>query len=277
MKIARVFPHKKSKFTPTGRDCYFGYPDIKTTPFYDAVDISVVFTWDKERAQDLAKRWKHHADSVRIGGPAYGSPCNEFIPGRYVAQGITFTTRGCPNRCEHCFVPEREGSFKELPINPGHIIQDNNVLACSERHWDQLVTMLRKQRYIEFKGGLEARRLTPERINDLRSLRITSLWLACDTPGALPGTVNAIKRLRKVGFTWSHIYVYVLCGKDIEEEQARMEQIMLAGGVPFAQLYQPPTDKKKEYSPEWRKFQKFWARPASVKSGMKSLFAKEEL
>lgn len=72
MRLARVFPHKRSSFTPTDRDCYFGFPDIKTTPFYDAVDVSVVFTWDKKRAEELAVRWRHHADSVRIGGCGNG-------------------------------------------------------------------------------------------------------------------------------------------------------------------------------------------------------------
>lgn len=272
MKIARVFP-KKTSFTPTDPDCYFGKPPVWELPQYDEVHISVVFTWDKEIAENLALYWRKKGSwQVKIGGPAYNSPCSEFIPGRYVAPGIIFTSRGCPNKCGFCLVPDREGDFKELPIVPGNIIQDNNIMACSEQHWDNLMVMLRTQKSIQFKGGLEARRLTDKRIHDLRSLKISSLWLACDHHGDIPTTSDAIKRLHKVGFTRSHIYVYCLIGKDEQEEEARMQAIFLAGGVPFSQLLQPPKEKKIEYSPEWRKFAKFWSRPASVKSGMKSLY-----
>lgn len=275
MKIARVFPHKKSVFTPTDPDCYFGKPPVWELPKYDEVHISVVFTWDKEWAETLALYWRKKGSwEVKIGGPAYGSPCIDFIPGRYVAPGVIFTSRGCPNKCSFCFVPKIEGDFRELPIVPGNIIQDNNILACSDAHWDKLMSMLRTQRGIEFKGGLEARRLTEKRILDLRSLRIKSLWLACDSHSDIPTSTAAIRKLTKVGFTYSHIYVYCLCGKDEEEEEARMHQVFLAGGVPFAQLYQSPDNKKLEYSPEWKKFRKYWSRPASIKSGLKAIYAR---
>lgn len=273
MKIARVFPHKKSVFTPTDEDCYFDVPKYNT-PHYDEVHVSCVFTWDKPQAQFLAWQWRDYGDKVLIGGPAYGSPCEDFVPGRYVAPGVIFTSRGCPNKCKFCHVPKKEGAFRELPVVPGHIIQDNNILACSDAHWDKLISMLRTQSRIEFKGGLEARRLTDKRILDIRSLSIASLWLACDTPGSFPVVKNAIDRLTKAGFTRSHIYVYVICGEDEEEEAARMEKIFLAGGIPFAQLFQP--EEKIEYSPEWKKFSKFWSRPASIKSAMKSLFSENE-
>jgi len=276
MKIARVFAQKKSSFTPTDQDCYFGAPGC-LTPHYDEVHVSCVFTWDKPYAEWLAFQWQGHG-LVKLGGPAYKSPCIDFIPGRYVAPGIIFTTRGCPNKCHwptgRCLVPDLEGSFRELPITPGNIVQDNNILAASESHWNKLVAMLRKQKRVFFKGGLEARRLTDKKIDDLRSLSIKSLYLACDTPHALPAIITAIKRLSKVGFTNNHIYVYALCGNDMEEERARMEQICLAGGTPFAQLYQPPADNKKIYPSEWIKFANFWSRPASIWSDINRLYAK---
>lgn len=272
MKIARVFAQKKSSFTPTDQDCYFGSPGC-FTPVYDEVHVSCVFTWDKPYAEWLAFQWQNHG-IVKIGGPAYKSPCIDFIPGRYVAPGIIFTTRGCPNKCHwpngRCLVPELEGEFRELPITPGNIIQDNNVLASSESHWDNLCAMLRTQSRICFKGGIEARRLTDKRILDLRSLSIDELWLACDTPGALPRICDKIKQLRRAGFSQDNILVYALCGNDMEEE-ARMEQIYLSGGLPFSMLYQPP-EQKIEYSPIWKDFQRDWSRPEIFRGKMNDLF-----
>lgn len=269
MKIARVFPQGRSVWTPTDQDCYFGPPEL-FTPIYDEVHISTVFSWDKAWAEKLAILWGGHG-AVKVGGPAYNSPCEDFIPGRYVAPGIIFTTRGCPNKCGFCFVPKREGSFRELPIVEGNIIQDNNILAASDKHWSALMEMLKGQKGIKFSGGLEARRLTDARINDLRGLRISSMFLACDTPGALRLVVEKIKKLVAAGFTRSHIYVYVICGKDQDEEEARMEQIFLAGGSPFAQLFQP--EQKIKYNRDWRLFSTKWSRPAAFVSNMNDLFS----
>lgn len=261
MRIARVFPHKRSVFTPTDSDCYFGPPPVYTIPAYDEIHISCVFTWDKPETEYLAIQWQKYG-LVKIGGPAYKTPCDDFIPGRYVAPGIIFTTRGCPNRCWFCHVHKIEGDFRELPITPGNIIQDNNILAASDNHWKKLCTMLRGQKQIKFKGGLEARRLTDKKIEDLRGLKIKELWLACDKSGDLPVTISVVKKLRSAGFTDSHINIYVLCGEDMDEESARMEQLVLAGGTPFAQLYQP--EERIIYSPEWRRFATKWSRPAAI-------------
>lgn len=270
MRIARVFPQGKTIWTPTDQDCYFGPPEL-FTPSYDEVHISVVFTWDKNKAEQLAKNWEGHG-KVIIGGPAYNSPCEDFIPGKYVAPGVVFTTRGCPNQCGFCFVPKREGKFRELPIVPGNIVQDNNILASSDKHWEELMQMLRGKTQVKFSGGLEAARLTEKRIQDLRNLSIKELYLACDTPGVMPLVIRKIKQLVAAGFSQHKIRVYVICGKDQDEEEARMEQLYLAGSYPFAQLYQP--EEKIKYSREWRDFATKWSRPAATVSNMNDLYSK---
>jgi hypothetical protein len=171
-------------------------------------------------------------------------------------------------------VPKREGKFRELPIVKGNIIQDNNILAASDKHWTALIEMLKCQSTIKFSGGLEARRLTDKKIQDLRGLSISEMYLACDSTAALPIVVSKIKKLTAAGFTRSHIYVYVICGKDQDEEEARMEQIFLAVGMPFAQLFQP--EEKIQYSRAWRKFATKWSRPAAYVSNMNDLFKNKE-
>ena len=127
--IARVFPRRTS-FSPVDSDCYFDMPGL-FTPDYDEVHISCVFTWDKQWAHELAGAWQHKAKVIKVGGPAFNDSGNGFTPGLYLREGVTITSRGCPNSCSWCLVSGREGKLRELDVKPGNIIQDNNILACS--------------------------------------------------------------------------------------------------------------------------------------------------
>lgn len=111
MKIAGLFP-TRTAMSPTDADAYFDAPDM-FTPRYDEVHVSVVFGWDKRKAFQMARAWRGYG-KVRFGGPAFGDPGREFVPGRYVAPGVTFTSRGCPKRCGPCFVARREGGLREF-------------------------------------------------------------------------------------------------------------------------------------------------------------------
>ena len=95
MRLIRVFP-RRTKATPVDDLAYCGPPDLFAEG--DAVHIDVNFTWDKPYAEQLAEDWRHVAP-VTLGGVAYGDPGAEFVPGRYIKAGYTFTSRGCPRRC----------------------------------------------------------------------------------------------------------------------------------------------------------------------------------
>ena len=158
----------------------------------------------------------------------------------------------------------RKGLIEFDNFSEGNIIQDNNILACSDRHWRLVMSMLKKQRAIEFKG-LEARRITPQKAEDLRSLKIKSLWLACDYHNAIEPLKKALTILKGVGFTLNNLYCYVLIGKDFMEEENRLQEVFNAGAIPFAQLYKD-RDNAIKYSKEWKQFQRRWSRPAIIKS-----------
>ena len=246
MKIARVFPTKTS-MSPIDKDAYFDVPGI-FTPNYDEVHISVTFTWDIPRAEFLAKQWEHKG-KVKIGGVAIsGEPKTAFQGGVYLRKGITITSRGCPNRCRFCLVKQDLIEFDDFPA--GNIIQDNNILACSDRHWQLVMDMLKTQRAIEFKGGLDAELLTPEKVEDLRNLKIKALWLACDTKAAIPAMKKAGKLLLKSGFNRNKMYCFVLIGNDRREEEERLRLVWEAGFIPFAQLERKSEGNK--YSKDWR-------------------------
>lgn len=124
-------------------------------PEIDEVHISVTFTWDLQRAEQLAREWEIVGVPVKMGGPAFNRKGGEFVPGMYVKKGMTITSRGCPNKCWFCAVPKREGGkITELPIRDGWNLLDDNLLACSDEHVERVFRMLeRQERRAVFTGG----------------------------------------------------------------------------------------------------------------------------
>jgi hypothetical protein len=265
-KIIRVFP-RKTKATPTDTLVRIGKgPDLFDEA--DEVHISVTFTWDLPLAEKLARQWRGVAP-VKIGGPALNERGGDFIPGMYLKAGYVITSRGCPNRCWFCSVPQREGGIRELPITEGVNVLDDNLLACSNDHIQGVFKMLATQKEpIEFTGGLEAARLTLWHAWELKKLRIKQMFFAYDTPNDLAPLQQAGRYLQEAGFAVhprSHVLrCFVLCGypKDtLINAENRMVQVKQAGFTPMAMLYRDNTGKR---DPAWAKFQRLWARPAII-------------
>jgi len=247
--------------TPTDQDAYVGMPTMLAKG-YDEVHVSCTFTWDKEYAEYLAKAWAQYY-TVKLGGPAYDDPGAEFVSGIYLRRGVTITSRGCPNHCSFCFAPKREGNIRELPIQAGNIVQDNNLLACSKQHRDKVFEMLRGQRNIEFTGGLYSALITDNIADQLRGLRVKALWLACDHPNAEKPLIKAVNILSKY-FSQNYLRCYVLIGygnDTLQDAECRLRRVYEIGCLPFAMLYQP-----KEYPIEWHRLQRTWCRPAAYKT-----------
>ena len=119
MKIARVFP-RKTAATPDD-ELAFTTPPPKILPNVDEVHISITFTYDYCKAEQLAESWHKAGYKVKMGGVAMGDSGGDFVPGRYLRKGYVITSRGCSNHCVLCTVPAREGGLRELPITWGFI------------------------------------------------------------------------------------------------------------------------------------------------------------
>lgn len=166
--IVRVFP-RRTKATPVDDMAFYGPPDL-LAPECDEVHVDVTFTADKPKAEAIAEDWRHIAP-VKVGGVAYGDPGAEFVPGRYIRHGYTFTSRGCPRRCWFCSVWKRDPVPRLLPIQDGWNILDDNLLACPEPHVRAVFAMLARQgRQVEFTGGLEAAALQDYQVGLLAEL-----------------------------------------------------------------------------------------------------------
>lgn len=271
-RIARVFP-RITKATPQDDLCFFGEPPLLFPIEADEVHVSCTFTADKPRAEYLAEQWNATGLKVKVGGVAYGDPGLEFVPGRYVKHGYTFTSRGCPRRCWFCSVWKRDPIPRLLTIHDGWNILDDNLLACPEPHVRAVFKMLAKQgRQIEFTGGLEALSLQDYQVGLLADLKPRpNCFFAYDPGDAFETLESAARRMIEGGFTArSHrLRVYVLIGypKDtFAEAEKRLNSMLDIGFTPHAMLWQPETPSAEKHRPavEWKKFQRRWARPTII-------------
>jgi len=241
-------------------------------PEHTEVHVSCTFTWDKSECDELAFQWESVTNKpVKLGGPAFGSPAEDFQQGMYIKPNIIFTTRGCNNACQWCIVPKIEGRLRELPVCQGNIIQDNNFLQASQVHKDKVFDMLRTQRMICFKGGLQADLIDNHFIDNVTSLRIAELWLACDTDAALPRLKLAVDKLLKAGFNREKVKCYALINPattTMDQAEARLQEVYHAGAMPFAMLYRDFGETKTEYSQDWNQFARMWILPAIIKRHM---------
>lgn len=264
MNIARVFPHKRTAATPDDSLVYCDCEPGLFPPEADAVHVSVAFSWCMERAEELAYAWKPVAP-VTIGGPAKGKPGADFVPGLYLKHGYTITSRGCPNRCCHCSVWKREPRLIELPIRDGWIVQDDNLLACSERHVIDVFRMLGRQRRKAHLRGLEAKLLKPWHVDLLCCLHPAAMWFAYDEPPDYEPLRTAGRMLWEAGFDNSRLYCYVLVGQPrdtIERAEKRLRQAWRAGFMPFAMQWR---DLDGIRDVEFQRFARLWHRPAAIK------------
>ena len=265
--MIRVFP-RRTKWTPKDELAFVGDPPLFRPP--DSAEmtvyISVTFTWDIAEGHRLEKSYSDYYRDVRLGGPAFGDPGGEFEPGLFIKQGVTFTSRGCPNNCSYCFVPKREGKIRELPIKDGWIVQDNNLLACSRDHQEKVFEMLSHQKKaIDFNGGLEAKRLQLWHIKQFEKLKVRHFWFACDLTAHEKHLEKAADLLSGYPYWKKRCYVLIgFNGETILDAEKRLNRIYEMGFLPFAQLYQ--TEIKRPWTSEWDRLQRKWCRPAAYRT-----------
>ena len=271
MRIIRVFP-RRTNATPDD-ELVFTTPPPKVLPDADEVHVSTAFTYDLDTAYKLAESWMKTGLPIKMGGPAFNIPGGNFTPGMYLRRGYIITSRGCNNQCWFCSVPKREGNLRELPITGGHIVLDDNLLACSENHIRSVFDMLKtqKERPI-FTGGLESRLLRAWHVDLLRESKVQRFYCAYDIPQDYEPLVAAGKLLEAGGITRKsrkpNCYVLIgYQGDTIEKAEKRLHDTWAAGFAPFAMLYR---DESGEVNKEWRQFQRLWARPHSIFSQLKT-------
>lgn len=228
--------------------------------------LSVVFSWQLNKAYSRAVWYKQSGYNVRAGGPAI-SLNPDYLAGVAEIGGqvnalphhnpnATFTTRGCVRKCPFCAVPKMEQDFIELTDwEPKPIICDNNLLASSRAHFDRVIDKLKPLAGVDFNQGLDARLLTKYHADRLTELNLYAIRLAWDNSRYESSFMQAFETLRRAGVPAKLIRVYVLIGFDDTPADAlyRLETVTRLGALTNPMRYQPLNSKRRnEYvAPGW--------------------------
>ena len=245
----------------------------------DTAYISVVFTWQLPQVYSLCVNYREQGYRVRAGGvavkliPEYLSQVAE-IDGEVNAlprhnPNATYTSRGCPYRCEFCAVPKIEGPLKELKVYvPKPVVCDNNFLACSRHHFNEVVDRLKPLSEIDFNQGLDVGALRQYHIDRLQELDLLILRFAWDNIRSESVVMQGIEQVVKSGFPKSKIRCYILFNFTDTPEDAlyRCTTLKNMGILPNVQRYQPLTtlQKNSHIGHYWNdlllaRFNRYWA------------------
>lgn len=267
--LIRVFP-RQTKWTPTDVLSFVGDPPIIGRPKDQAVMISCTFTWDIPESERLQRAWSVYYSNVQIGGPAFDDYGGRFEPGQFLKAGFTITSRGCSKNCQWCFVPKREGWIRELPIQAGWNVADNNLLACSRSHIEAVFDMLAHQpKPIKFSGGLDAELLQRWHVDRLKSLRLKFAWFACDYPGAIRNIEKVADLMADFSRDKKRCYVLIgFNGETPRQAVKRLETVYRLGFLPMAMYYRGPELTRPFIPFDWQSIIHTWSRPAIYRKKM---------
>jgi len=237
--------------------------------------LSVPFTWLLSDAEALAA---DHKGKVVAGGPAvdlmgasWADETPKHIPFDVLAMHnpcATFTTRGCPNNCQFCAVPKLEGPLRELPEwKPAPIICDNNLLAASKKHFEQVIQSLKPFPACDFNQGLDARLFTKWHADQIAKLRNPMVRFALDHDASEDPVAKAVEIARKAGLRQFGVYVLIGFKDTPQNALRRLRAVQKLKIRPNPQRYQPlDAIKKNAYvekawtETELRRMMKYFAR-----------------
>lgn len=187
-----------------------------------------------------------------------------------------FLTRGCPNRCKWCVVPEKEGAIRPYwdvdrvaNGNKKIVLMDNNILAAGAYGIEQLHKIIERGYRVDFNQALDARLVTMENGKLLAQIK----WLAnnrirfgCDTHAQIEECENAMEIINHFGFTGQY-FLYCMLNSNFRESYSRVlywwdkeQEVREAGGrhvYAHAQPYRDPSNPK-HVIPKWQKDMAGW-------------------
>lgn len=177
-----------------------------------------------------------------------------------------FLTRGCPNRCRWCVVPQKEGGIRpymdvdDITLHgerPYAVLMDNNVLAC-DYGLSQLEKIAERGYHVDFNQGLDARLVTPDVARLLARVKwIKRIRFGCDTPAQIVECERAISLVRQAGYKGEFFLYCILI--DFAESYHRLNywrkyKYVLPHAQPYRDLNNPH-----QRIPQWQKDMAHWA------------------
>jgi len=245
------------------------------TPFqhYDIVYMAKVFTFTPDYYQVIA-----NADKVEKGGTGYD--IRKTLPQEidslqpdYSIYNISpdlaygFLTRGCPNKCKWCVVPQKEGAIRPYmdieEIAKGKrkaILMDNNVIA-SDYGLQQIEKIVKMGLRVDFNQALDARLVTDEIAALLAKVHwIRYVRFGCDTTAQIAHVEKAASLMNKHGYKGEYFLYCILM--DFQESYSRVNHWRgeeYKRFKPYAQPYRPLDKRGGTYQiPLWQQDLAHW-------------------
>lgn len=240
---------------------------------YDRVYMAKVFTFTPDYGYYV------NAEEVEKGGTGYDlhktlpeeidrmQPDYSIYPEIDARTAYGFLTRGCPNRCRWCIVPEKEGKISPYmdvdEIAAGGrtdlILMDNNVLA-SGYGLRQIEKIVRMGYRVDFNQGLDARLVTDDIARLLARVKwIKRIRFGCDTPQQIAECERATSLIDRYGYRGEYFFYCILLD-DFKESFSRVNHWRSRGGrfLPYAQPYRD-VNNPHHIVPQWQKDLAGWA------------------
>ena len=237
---------------------------------YDKVYAAKVFTFTPDYGYFI------NADEVEKGGTGYDlhkvlpeeidrlQPDYSIYPQINLKTAYGFLTRGCPNKCKWCVVPQKEGNIHsymdvdEIAVDgrTDLVLMDNNVLA-SDYGLAQIEKIIRRKYHVDFNQALDARLVTPDVARLLAKVRwMKRIRFGCDTPGQIEDCKRAMSLIRSAGYR-GEFFLYCII-MDFEESYRRISHWRTDKKViPFAQPFRDPCNPR-QCIPQWQKDMAHW-------------------
>lgn len=270
-----------SYYKSLGEEVEFVRPDAKKSD-YEKVFASTIFTKSADECEKLLQYWE---DKIEIGGTGYGDITKRLpeeiekmkpdydlytaeiiypkIKGimtqkrkmekaqEIVNSSMGFTSRGCIRNCPFCFVPKKEGCFRQESeikdlINPRSnilILHDNNFTAdpycidkCNEIRERNLI--------VDINQGCDVRLMTDEIAASLKSIKhLRSIHYAWDLMCYEQKVIEGIKTISKYIPASRHMcFVLVGFNTTFEEDMYRVKRLESLGVRPYIMRYNERRD-----------------------------------
>ncbi len=163
---------------------------------------------------------------------------------------VSMTSRGCPNMCSFCIVSKKEGcvtrktgDVKDFWCGQPEIkVLDSNITACPEKK-DLMQQYRDTGVLIDYKSGLDIRRLDDEDIEILNETKTSQLHFAWDNPNQdLRQRFERFASLakRKRNGAWATVYVLTGYNSTLEQDLYRITTLRDLGFDPFVMVYNKP-------------------------------------
>lgn len=167
--------------------------------------------------------------------------------------GMGFTSRGCIRNCPFCFVPKKEGKFRQVAeigdlLNPKSnvlILHDNNLTAdpyCI----DKLHEIRDRGLVVDINQGCDVRLMTPEIAQALSEVKhLRSVHYAWDLMGYEQQVLDGINTLLQYVKAWQHMcFMLVGFNTTFEEDMYRFRKLCELGIRPYIMVYNSKPDKR---------------------------------